>query len=119
MTDEAMLTELQGLLERATAAPWSWERGYLGSCVLYAGRTMTWHGLNLLGRMDPDGNGEANLNLIAALRNAAPRLMELAQCAREAKRILDALRAAYALHEDDNEVAAEACKWLDRWEAKP
>lgn len=115
MTDEAMLTELQGLLEKATAAPW-------GAINIAGEWELTTLPLSYetprLGS-EERGRGGDDIELAAALRNAAPRLLELARRAKEAKRILGALHAAYALHEDDNEVAADACKWLDRWGAKP
>lgn len=63
------------LSAKATGGEWSWEDG---PPTLYAGRgsfgaianfpiPVPAHGLNLLGRLEPDSNGPANLDLIAAL----------------------------------------------------
>lgn len=49
-----------------TPGAWEWEREPDGRATLYADRGPERHGMNLLGRMEPDANGEANLNLIAA-----------------------------------------------------
>lgn len=63
------------LCEAATEAPWAWEADPV---TLYSGRTGEWHGLNLLGRMEPDRNGKANLDFIANAREALPAYIRLA-----------------------------------------
>lgn len=82
MTDEAMLTELQGLLERATAAPW-------GAINIAGEWELTTLPLSYetprLGS-EERGRGGDDIELAAALRNAAPRLLELAQRGMEAER---------------------------------
>jgi hypothetical protein len=57
------------LCEAATPGPWAWEDD---PATLYSGRDGWSHGLNLLGRMQPDMNGNANLDFIAAARDALP-----------------------------------------------
>lgn len=71
------LDELRTLHASATAGIWSWEEN---PPTLYAGREGDFgeiagfpvqrHGLNLLGRLDPDRNTPANLDWIAASKNS-------------------------------------------------
>lgn len=67
------LAAIRARAEAATQGPWEWE-GIVGDTTgfhrptLYAERDKNLHGLNLLGRMDPDWNGENNLNFIAHAR---------------------------------------------------
>lgn len=79
MTDEAMLTELQGLLERATPGPWE-AMTPKAVAVRPVSNVMGGDGAEIA---FPGGNTALMLHqdchLIAALRNAAPRLLELAQ----------------------------------------
>ena len=70
------LERIEGLARAATGGEWTWEDN---PPTLYAGRTCpefdstkpeTWcggtHGLNLLGRLEPDCNGKNNLDFICA-----------------------------------------------------
>lgn len=57
--------------ERATPGPWTWEDS---PPTLYAGRTPTLHGLNLLGRLEIDWNGKNNMDFIASSRTTLPVL---------------------------------------------
>jgi len=71
--------DIPALIERAkkhlsaiTSGEWSWEDdgneqtyGQCRKATLYAGDRQ-WHGLNLLGRLEPDSNGRNNLDFIAA-----------------------------------------------------
>lgn len=78
MADPDPIAELRRLLEKATPGPWSWEGD---PPTLYAGRDGMHHGANLLGRLEPDADTPANLNLIVAVRDALPALLDIADAA--------------------------------------
>jgi len=59
--------------EEATEGPWTWEPN---PYTLYAGRSGMAHGLNLLGRLDPDRMGAVNLDFIAHARTDVPALCD-------------------------------------------
>lgn len=61
--------EWRDLAEKATPGPWTWEDG---PATLYSGRG-PFH--DLLGRLEPDWNGQNNLDFIAAARSAVPALL--------------------------------------------
>jgi hypothetical protein len=68
----ARLTAIAERLKAATPGEWSWEDdgdqhtyGQTRKATLYADRGPTAHGLNLLGRLEPDANGFNNLQFIA------------------------------------------------------
>jgi len=112
MSDIAQLrAAMREAASKATGGEWTWE-GVIGDPydlpTLYADRTDEQHGLNLLGRLDPDHNGKANLNHIA-LANPA-----------NVTRLLDALDRADALAVAANELRDAAdliAKRLDRADA--
>jgi len=68
-----LLTDLREKSKLATGGTWTWEDD---PPTLYAGRgqyadhnlgcEIGFHGLNLLGRLEPDWNGKNNLNFITA-----------------------------------------------------
>ena len=105
------LQEIQGRAEKATAGPWIWEDDgnalTYGSCqraTLYAGDRQM-HGLNLLGRLEPDWNGFNNLQFIAHAREDVSWLLaqvatltascaSLEQSKKELKAIISAGQAA-------------------------
>lgn len=71
MLTNERLAELERLERGRTQGEWSWEDG---PATLYAGRGEG-HGLNLLGRMEPDSNGKANLDFVCAFANDARALL--------------------------------------------
>jgi hypothetical protein len=73
-----VLDELERLEREATADPWIWERERPLATV-YAGRSEHEHGYNLFGRLQPDYNGDNNLDLVCNLRNHARALIEAAR----------------------------------------
>ena len=64
---------LRRLDDASTQSPWSWEAG---PPTLYAGRYGMMHGLNLLGRLEPDVNGKANLDFIVAAHDCMATLLD-------------------------------------------
>lgn len=72
LTEDRDLQDDLALAEAATSGPWTWEDD---PPTLYAGRRGGIDGragLNLLGRLSPDGNTPANLDFIAAAREGWP-----------------------------------------------
>lgn len=108
------IEKLRALYEAGARGTWSWEDG---PPTLYAGRVdqigeiggypMFGHGLNLLGRLEPDSNGKAVLDLIVAAVNALPSLLDA----------LDALHAKIAELEGERDEArkvAQDLSWMAR-----
>lgn len=87
MTDNTQLPHqnIRRALLEMTGGEWSWE-GTIGDYkfdrpTLYSDRNAMingWpvHGLNLLGRLEPDSNGKANLDGICTLRNETKALLD-------------------------------------------
>lgn len=94
----------------ATPGPWTWEDG---PATVYSGRTDGYHGLNLLGRLDPDWNGYNNLDFIAMARAALPHWIERAEKAE--RECQEWLRLARVLNDsrDDDEKYKQALHAID------
>jgi hypothetical protein len=69
------------LCDAATGGEWTFEKDPAfganpATHTLYAGRGEMQHGLNLLGRLDVDANGENNLAFICAAREILPQALD-------------------------------------------
>ena len=110
MTDDT-LKVLRDLLAKATPGPWTItteddRRDGLNSRLLHAGR----HGMLAIIRTEHQGGyfGSANAELIAALRNAAPDLLDtIERLTRERARNHDELDRRFALIEEKSKRVAE------------
>lgn len=91
-----LIPELKALVDNSTFGEWTWEPG---PPTLYAGRTSKWHGLNLLGRLDPDSNTPANLDFICGIRNAAPELISRLE---QLEKAIEALQDIWAMTNPDD-----------------
>lgn len=70
------IQKLKSLLKGVPLGKWSWEDN---PPTLYIGRDNEHHGFNILGRLEPDWNGENTLNLIVEAINALPELLKIAE----------------------------------------